>query len=236
MENATGRDTARNVEILVTKIEHHPIYAVRQPPTQATAIELINRSLAWPDGSLRIDIPPGLTRTIEVAGIEGWLGSPDTPPVARVYLPDAERNMELSVGDAERGEFPMAYFDDELRNAPARIHFALIADNVNASSWTLEISWPWDMPWSAMVGRGQQVVRLRKGTAGPSRNPHLVAGGPWGGTAKRHRTGHPVADPEPDLPSDDSRSGYWRARGARVAIALIVLVAAGVVAYFLWWR
>lgn len=166
--NEEDKETARNVELLVIDVEHHPINALSQTPRDANLVEQVNQALQWSDGSLRIDIHPGLHREIGVASIRGQaqmpdktVVGPDVPPVARVHIPRGEKDLDLTVGKTLRASEPVSRLPEKDRNDPARIRLALIADNVNASYYTLEIGWPWDVPWWTMGGRGRFTTALK---------------------------------------------------------------------------
>ncbi|MGZ6563657.1 MAG: hypothetical protein ACXVHB_28480 [Solirubrobacteraceae bacterium] len=172
VKNAAGKEPAENVELLLVDIEHHPTHQLLQPPKMASSIEDVNRAFQWSDGSVRINIPPGLQRDVAVATIQGWLGDPAVGPTAAINLPDGPRELVLTLGGQDREYFLVPYLSDETKNAPARLRLALVGDNVTAAYYTLEIGWPWDAPWWAMVARGAFTAELRLGWTERSGSPY----------------------------------------------------------------
>jgi hypothetical protein len=210
VENATNRETARNVEVVVIDVEHHPARALEMPPKFADTVDRVNESLRWSDGSIRIDIHPGLRRDLRVGAVIGVLGPPENAPVFRAELPSGDHDLALTVAEPDRSNFPVPHFPENMQNAPARLRLAVIADNVNAAYYTLEVGWPWDLPWFPMAAIGAHTTRLLLGHAERSGDPHALAGGPWGKAAMDdlHRRGFEEAGQEPTAAAAaDSESG-----------------------------
>lgn len=164
VDNAPGKDTARNVELLVIDVEHYPLASIAVPRGW-TSVERVGQALEWFGGTRRINIPPGLTRDITVATVRGQAHMPDhaqasldVAPFARVPIPGGERDLILTASHSLRSHLKNA--PEDTKNAPARVRLALVADNSDAAYRTLEIGWPYDEDWTLTRSGGKFTTKL----------------------------------------------------------------------------
>jgi hypothetical protein len=141
--NAEGKDTARDVEILVVSIEE---YAITQVGGGKRQIWLANPALAWAnsvDPVPRMSIPPGATRYVDVGC---WV------QVEMV----AEVNLRLSVVPPPNSNRHL------LRPGGWRLRLAATMWKGDASHWDAEVS------FESTVSPGIASPRNLKATVGPA--------------------------------------------------------------------
>lgn len=121
--NAEGKDTARDVEVLVISIDE---YAVRAAGSGGRNVWLANPALAWAnsvDPVPRMSIPPGATRYVDVGR---WVQAPMV----------AQQELRLSI-------VPDLKHSDRHQLPPGdwRLRLAVTVRNADATFWDVEVSW-----------------------------------------------------------------------------------------------
>lgn len=142
--NAPGRMTARNVEVLVIEIEHNPGYVAARPAS-VSGVESVNKPVRWVGGREQVDIQPNLTRTLQLLSFTIPDKDNEVPRAKLHTVP--EHVLTLGLDYDELPEV-LAYVPglDPLKDTPARVRLALIADNVNAEYYTISIGFPIGVP------------------------------------------------------------------------------------------